>query len=596
LTEAEKQPTTVLAQLGMDSLDRMDVTLEVEQRFGFSTDQSPATLGDLWLLAQGLARQAVAHPAPPAWFALPSGGDQPEIHGETIAEAFVTRALAHPSDMAAADDQAGVLTYGRLLAGSLVLARRFASLPEKNVGLLLPASVAGDMAFLALQLAGKLPVVLNWTTGPANLEHAVRLLGVRHVVTSNRFIDRLEEKLVEAIRNAGAECLCLEEIGAGIGRRERLGALLTVRLRPGRIRSQVPRIAPDQPAVVLFTSGSEKAPKAVPLTHANLLSNQRAGLAVLGLTRKDCVLGFLPAFHSFGLSVTGLLPLLSGLRVVHHPDPTAASTLARKIADYRPTLLAGAPTYVSAILDRAKAKPKQLESLHLIFVGAEKCPPTLADKCRTVAPAAHLLEGYGITECAPVISVNPPSAPRAETVGQPLPGVEVCVVELQDRDPLVLGEELPRGSTGMLLVSGPNVFPGYIGEEKSPFVERAGKRWYVTGDLARIDPDGYLRLEGRLKRFLKVGGEMVSLLELEEPFLERYPATEEGPRVAVEGTETPRRLVLFTTEAISLDDANDLLHKKGLRGIKRIDEVRRVEKIPLMGQGKTDYRSLRTRI
>jgi long-chain-fatty-acid--[acyl-carrier-protein] ligase len=593
LTEEEKQSETVIAQLGMDSLDRMDVTLEVEQRFGFSGEQSPSTLGDLWLLAQGLVKKADARVAPRAWFRQPGEG-KPAIEGETIAAAFVAQALAHPGDVAVADDQAGALTYGRLLAGALTLARRFGGLPGKNVGLLLPASVAGDMALLALQLAGKVPVVLNWTTGPANLAHAAKLLELRHVVTSNQFIDRLEEKAVKALQDAGAQYLCLEEIREGMRRRELLGALLTVRLRPGRVRGQVPKVSPDEPAVVLFTSGSEKAPKAVPLTHGNLLSNQRACLAALGLTRRDAILGFLPLFHSFGLSVTGLLPLLSGIRVVHHPDPTAASTLARKIDVYQPTLLAGTPTFVGAILDRAESRPEQLRSLRYLFVGAERAPESLAAHSRKLVPQAHLLEGYGITECAPVIAVNPPDAPRPGTVGRPLPGVEVCVVEMKGGDPEALGDELPPGERGMLLVHGPNVFPGYLGQEgKPPFVERGGKRWYVTGDLAERDADGYIRLAGRLKRFLKAGGEMISLPALEAPFARSHPTTDEGPRMAVEGTEAPRRIILFTTEPISLQEANDLLHKEGFRGILRFDEVRRLEAIPTLGSGKVDYKALR---
>jgi long-chain-fatty-acid--[acyl-carrier-protein] ligase len=270
----------------------------------------------------------------------------------------------------------------------------------------------------------------------------------------------------------------------------------------------------DARAVILFTSGSEKAPKAVPLTHRNILSNQRGALAVLGATRRDVVLGFLPVFHSFGFTMTGLLPLLAGVRVLHHPDPTDASGLARKIAAYKPTLLVGTPTFVGHILERAR--PGELDSLRLIIVGAEKCPPGLFEKCRQVAPRAQLLEGYGVTECSPVVAVNRPEANRPGTVGQPLPGVDVRVVDVET------GGVLPPGKMGILLVSGPSVFPGYLGEETSPFVERDGKRWYVTGDLAEIDADGFIYFRGRLKRFLKAGGEMISLPALEEPFARLY--------------------------------------------------------------------------
>src|SRR5439155_9150746 len=166
----------------------------------------------------------------------------PAISGTTIAEAFVARALAHPSDVAAADDQTGVITYGRLLAGTLTLSQRFTGLAETDVGLLMPSSVAGDMALLALLLAGKVPVMLNWTTGPANLEHAVKLLKLRHVVTSNQFIDRLEEKVVAAVKTGDTQLICLEDVREGIGRWELLRTLWATRLRPGRVRAQVPKL------------------------------------------------------------------------------------------------------------------------------------------------------------------------------------------------------------------------------------------------------------------------------------------------------------------------------------------------------------------
>jgi long-chain-fatty-acid--[acyl-carrier-protein] ligase len=577
-----QQPETTLEQLGLDSLARMEVTLAVEQRFGFSGSEAPTTLGELWLLAQGLAEQAPPRPAPAAWFRPPTGNEPPEILGETLGEAFVHRALAHPDDVAVADDLAGVLTYRRLLVGVLTLARRFRDVPGSHVGLLLPASAACDTALLALHWAGKVPVMLNWTTGPGGLAHAARAMGLTHVVTSHQFLDRL------GVQVEGTQYVYLEDVRQGIGRWELLRTLLAVRWRPGRIRRQAPRVAPDQPAVVLFTSGSEKAPKAVPLTHGNLLSNQRALLAVMGLTRQDAVLGFLPAFHSFGLTMTGLLPLLAGLRVVHHPDPTAAATLARKVSAYRPTLLGGTPTFVSAIL--ARAQPEQLTSLRLMFVGAEKCPPLLREKCSVSVPGAALLEGYGITECGPVVAANRLQANRPGTVGQALPGVEVCVVDPDTE------EALPAGRMGELWVSSPAVFPGYLAYDgPSPFHTREGKRWYVTGDLADLDAEGFIRIRGRKKRFLKAGGEMISLPALEEPFARRYPPTEDGPRVAVEGVETERgrHIVLFCTEPLGLREANACLLAEGFRGVMRLDEVRVVPTVPVLGTGKTDYKALR---
>jgi long-chain-fatty-acid--[acyl-carrier-protein] ligase len=586
LTEDEQRPETTFDELALDSLDRMELNLRVEQQFGYTGDQVPTTLGELWALAQGLASKGPPRPAPAGWFAPGCGGDGLlEARGGTIPEAFVARALSCRREVAAADDLAGAVTCERLLVGALAMARRFAKLPAANVGLMLPASVASDTAYLALSLAGKLPVILNWTTGPANLAHAARLMGLTHVVTSNAFIDRT------GIQVQGTEYLCLEDLRKDMGKLELLRTLLAVRWLPGRIRRRVPHIPSDRPAVVLFTSGSEKAPKAVPLTHDNILAEMRGGIPVLGLRKSDSMLGFLPMFHSFGLAVTSVLPLLGGMRVVHHPDPTDAGGLARKIAAYKPTLLVGTPTFVSYILERAK--PEDLTSLRLIIVGAEACPPAVRQRCAEMAPGACLLEGYGITECSPVVSANTPTHNRPGTLGRPLPGVEVRVADLQTDEPL------PPGQLGMLWVSGPTVFPGYIGYDgESPFVERDGKRWYVTGDLVKIDEDGYIHFEGRLKRFLKAGGEMISLPALEEPFVRRYPPTKDGPRVAVEGVETGsgRRIVLFTTEAITLREANALLLEEGFHGVMRLDEVRRVDTVPVLGTGKTDYKALRARV
>lgn len=579
----ELKPETMLDSFGLDSLTRSELSQAVEKRFGFTADKVPETVGQLYALAAGMTKREPPKPPTPAWFTPPSS-EEAAVLAESIPEAAVERALACRKDVVCADDMAGVLTYERLLVGALVMAKRFRELPGKNVGLLLPASVACDVALLGLYLADKLPVVLNWTTGPGNLGHAAKLTGLTHVVTSKAFVDRTEVKV------GGTEYVYLEELRKQTGKLELLLTLLEVRWLPGVVRGQTPRPDPDSPAVVLFTSGSEKAPKAVPLTHRNLISNQRGGIETLKVARRDSILGFLPAFHSFGLSVTGLFPILAGLRVVRHPDPTDSFALARKVGLYKPTVLVGTPTFVSYILERAE--PGELASLRLVIVGAEKCPQPVFDRLAKEAPNAQVLEGYGITECAPVVAVNPSGEARRGTVGKPMPGVEVRVVDLESERPL------PQGEMGMLLVSGPTVFPGYLGDAPSPFRDDDGKRWYVTGDLVRQDEDGYLHFSGRLKRFIKAGGEMISLPALEEPFAKLYPPTKDSPRAAVEGIETDggRRVVLFTTEPITLREANDLLQREGFHGVMRLDEVRRVEAIPMLGTGKADYKQLRAQI
>jgi long-chain-fatty-acid--[acyl-carrier-protein] ligase len=254
-------------------------------------------------------------------------------------------------------------------------------------------------------------------------------------------------------------------------------------------------------------------------------------------------------------------------------------------------MVAGTPSFLGFIAERAK--PHDLESLRLVVVGAEKCPPSLFDAFARLAPRAQVLEGYGITECAPVVSVNRPGQVKPGTIGDPLPGVEVCVADLETH------EVLPRGQMGMLLVRGPSVFPGYLGEDApDPFRTIDGRRWYVTGDLAELDPTGAIVFHGRLKRFLKAGGEMISLPALEEPFTRRYPPTDAGSRGAVEGTDAGggRTIVLFTTEPLTLREANAVLLEEGFRGVMRLDEVRQVDTLPVLGTGKTDYKVLRAQL
>jgi long-chain-fatty-acid--[acyl-carrier-protein] ligase len=585
LTPEENRAETTFMDLGLDSLDAMEVTLHVEQRFGFSADTVPATVGQLWAVAEGLAETAPPKPPPAAWFAPPTPPHDLDVPGDTIPAALLTQAFRRPKQVIAADDLAGAITYERLVVGAAVMAHRFRAIAAPNVGLMLPASVAGDLSFLGLQLAGKLPVLLNWTTGPGNLAHAAKLMGLTHVVTSRAFIDRTQ------IEVSGTQYVFLEDVRGGVGKLELLRRLLAVRLFPTATRHRLLKQAaaePDQPAVVLFTSGSEKAPKAVPLTHRNIISNQKAAVHEFKLLRTDSLIGFLPLFHSFGMTVTTLLPLVTGVRVVHHPDPTDAGALVRKIAAYKPTLVAGTPTFIGYILERAK--PGDLDSIRLYVLGAETPPPAVFEKMRKLTPDANVVEGYGITECSPAVAIHRPGHFHPGTLGPPLPDVEVVAVDLET------DEVLPRGKMGMLHVHGPNVFPGYLGHEgPQPFRDIDGKRFYVTGDLGEIDDRGEVVFRGRLKRFLKAGGEMISLPALEEPFAKLYPPTDQGPRVAVEGVETPdgRRIVLFTTEDLGLRDANAVLQKEGFRGVLRLDEVKKLGQLPVLGTGKTDYKVLR---
>ena len=325
---------TQLDRLGLDSLERMDLALQIEDRYGFRSDRVAETLGELWALADGQlsSSDGKIEAPPPAWNVPPSSTDEPAILGDTIGEAFVRRVVKTPDDVSTADRISGVLSYRKLYVAARLMSKRFAALtpslftmrkvangdfnlagetapqadrraqvPGRNaehidcdtVGVLLPGSVAADIVFYGLHLAGKLPVLLNWTTGPANLSHAVKTLNVRYVITSKKLIDRL------GIQIEGTEYVYVEDIRGKIGKLEAAVTMISTYVLPGRMIRRAPRPDVDAPAVVLFTSGSESTPKAVPLTHRNLLVNLRAALKVLQATHKDVLLGFLPPFHGF---------------------------------------------------------------------------------------------------------------------------------------------------------------------------------------------------------------------------------------------------------------------------------------------------------
>lgn len=585
LAPDELQPETRFDAIGLDSLDRMELALTIEQQFGFRSDAVVDTLGGLWALADGKFATAAgpsrAAAAPVAWTKTAGRGER-VVLAHTVAEAFVRRVLAEPDAVAVADATSGVLSARRLLVAATLMARRFAAYPEPHVGVMLPASAAADIVFYALHLAGKVPVMMNWTTGPANLAHGIRVTDTQRIITSRKLVDRL------GIEVDGAAYVFLEEIKQGIGRLEAAAVMLAARVAPGGFLRRLPPQRPDDTAVFLFTSGSESSPKTVPLTHDNLLANVAAGLEVLEADADDSLLGFLPPFHSFGLTGNVLLPVVAGIRSVRHADPTDARGLVRLIESYRPTMLFTTPTFLGYIL--AACSADELTSLRKIITGAERCPESTFAACRRLAPSAVILEGYGITECSPVVAANRIGRVKVGSIGAPVQHVETIVVDPDTHQPLA------EGATGMLLVRGRSIFKGYHRHNgPSPFVEVLGRSWYRTGDLVSADTDGSFTFRGRLKRFLKAAGEMISLPALEEPFQKRFPPDENGPRVAVEGIETPdgRHVVLFTTFDLSLRDAAEVLLADGLRGVMRLDEVRRIERIPVLGTGKTDYTSLR---
>lgn len=578
----------LVADLGMDALAHRELELWIERAYGYpcSDPASLQTVGDVLLAATGAAvslRQGELKPVPHAWFHSPVDLPIEMPEGETITEVFLRQARRNPRRVAVADQTSGVRTYRDLVTAILVLKPVFEQLEGDHVGLMLPASGGAGLLYLALLFAGKTPVLVNWTAGSRSLSQGLDLVGVKHIVTVSTLLNRLDAQGVDltAIRDR----LWLLDVE---GKRIPLSAKLAAALKARVSWSVLEGVKPRDVAAVLFTSGSESQPKAVPLSHGNLLANLRDVAEILRFRKDDRMMGCLPPFHAFGLTTTTILPLVMGIPVVYHPNPTEGRMLSRIISAYHATLLVGTPTFLAGIA--RQAEDRHLESLRWVISGAEKCPEALYATLARRWPGVTVLEGYGITECSPVVSVNREEDPRSGTIGRPLPSVEWALVDLER------GCRVQPGEPGMLLVRGPSIFGGYLNPNAtSPFQTFEGKSWYHTGDLVR-EEDGVLVFAGRLKRFVKLGGEMVSLPAIEEALAQRFVGEEEAePLLAVEATgeELNPDLVLFTVSSIPREEANAAIRAAGLSPLHHIRDVRRLEQIPTLGTGKTDYQALK---
>jgi long-chain-fatty-acid--[acyl-carrier-protein] ligase len=444
-------------------------------------------------------------------------------------------------------------------------------------------------------MANKVPVMLNWTVGGKHLEAVVSLSQLKAVLTSWSFLDRLDNVDLRPIQEI---LVVLEEMKATFSWIQMLTCPLKA-LLPGRILRKcllggaARSLQGDDEAVILFTSGTENMPKGVPLTHRNLLSNMKATLQLIDLYSTDRLLGALPPFHSFGFALTGLLPILAGIRVLYTPNPTDSGLQARMIRRWGITIVCSAPSFLLNIL--RQGRKDVFDHVRLVVAGAEKPTNELYELAPAAAPNSTIWIGYGITECSPVLSVNT-IGDSAHGAGKAIPGVRLRVVDVDD-----YSRTLSAHQSGMILASGPNVFGGYLQKDvQSPFYEREDVRWYVTGDLGFLSEDGYLTITGRLKRFVKIGGEMVSLGAIEAALgsIQLF-AEGEGPQFAVcsKGESEGRpRLVLFATKNLPVTQINSILRQQGFSNLIRIDHVVTVETIPLSGTGKVAYRQLESTI
>ncbi|HJT77153.1 MAG TPA: AMP-binding protein, partial [Gemmataceae bacterium] len=490
------------------------------------------------------------------------------------------------------------LSYGMALAGAMMLVRRLRPLlgAEPMVALWLPSSTGAAVTNIALALLGKTSVNLNYTSSPAAIDSALRQCNVRHVLTSRRFTARLP--LATA---ADVAPIYLEDFADKITKWEQLRTYLTVLLLPGWVLDRwVLRLGGhrmDDLATVIFSSGSTGEPKGVMLTHGNIAANAYSMIQAVGLHASDRALGVLPFFHSFGYTVTLWVPLQMGASLVYYPDPRQAKEIGELCRGHRCTIFLTTPTFLRFCLRRCE--PDDFRTLRLLICGAEKLPPGLAEEFRRrfgILP----LEGYGCTELAPVAATNVPDVEvrgvrqvgnRPGTIGQPVPGVAARVVHPETLKPLPTGEE------GLLLIYGPNVMRGYLGQEGlTRQVVRDG--WYVTGDMARIDKDGFVTITGRLARFAKIGGEMVPLQKIEEELHGILETCEQVCVVTAVPDEKKGERVVVLHLPLPGTDPRQLSERLTGRGLPSLGlpgerDFYLVPEIPVLGTGKLDLKRVK---
>jgi acyl-[acyl-carrier-protein]-phospholipid O-acyltransferase/long-chain-fatty-acid--[acyl-carrier-protein] ligase len=497
-----------------------------------------------------------------------------------VSEAIVATARRRPSAVALQDVSRGKLSYRRLLAAAAALAGRWRELlpagAGPRVGVLLPNSNAVPVTLLSLWAADKVPAIFNFSTGVPTMLACAQLAGVKHIITSRLFLERAKLK-VEPMREAGLEFIYLEDVRAGLTRRRQWGALARTLLDP---RSVVGPQRRESPAVVLFTSGSEGPPKGVELTHGNLLANIGQMVAVKDFMDGDRVFNALPLFHSFGLMGL-LLPLARGMYVFLYPSPLHYRVIPSLLYDLDCTIFFGTNTFLNGYA--RKAHPYDFRSLRMLVGGAEKLQEATANAWGRQF-GARVLEGYGATECSPVVTINTWLNPRYGSAGRFLPGIEYKL------EPV---EGVAEG--GRLWVRGPNVMRGYLNPEPNAKFQAQGG-WYDTGDIARVDEDGFLYILGRLKRFAKVSGEMVSLTAAEEALAGAFPQYGLRFQIAVlsrPDAERGETLVAVSNEPrLQLEEIRAAIRARGLGNLYAPREVQYVREIPKLGTGKINHREL----
>jgi acyl-[acyl-carrier-protein]-phospholipid O-acyltransferase/long-chain-fatty-acid--[acyl-carrier-protein] ligase len=478
------------------------------------------------------------------------------------------------------DIQRNPATYDRLVAGSFILGRKLAKATpgESNVALLLPNSLGCFLAFFGLHAFARTPAMLNFSTGALNMAAACTAAQVSTIVTSRRFIEAGGMEADLELLGRGRKVIYLEDVRASLGPFEKLYGLFAKTFSQWALKSAGAIADPKAPAVILFTSGSEGVPKGVVLSHRNLNANRHQAAARIAFTAQDIMFNALPMFHAFGLTAATLLPVLSGVRTFLYPSPLHYKIIPELCYDTNATVVVGTDTFLMGYA--RNAHPYDFFNVRLVVAGAERVKPETRE-IWIEKFGLRILEGYGATECSPVIAVNTPMHFKSGTVGRILDEIEFRL------EPI---EGIAEG--GRLLVNGPNVMLGYLRADNPGVIEPPPDGWYDTGDIVKIDEHGYLVILGRAKRFCKIAGEMISLSAVEGKLHIACPEHHHAV-VAIPDPKRGEQLVLFTTaENLDRKALLDAMKKVGAGDLMIPKNIVSVKDLPVLGSGKTDYVTL----
>ncbi len=472
------------------------------------------------------------------------------------------------------------LTYSQLFIASYIFSKKIKKYKGSLIGIMLPNSAAAFISVCGTILSGKVPVMINYSTGAiGNCKYAQKKCGFRTIVSSRALMEKLSIPLIKGI-------IFIEDILSTITMVDKVKTAALFKLPTNVLLKMTPQSEEDDNAVILFTSGSEKSPKAVQLTHKNLISNLKAMLKTVNWSTKDKILSALPFFHVFGYNVNLWLPLIFSIKSVSYANPLDYAKIVSIIKEEQITLLISTPSFFSGYLKRSK--PGDLSSIWLAIPGADATPKWLRE-AYLKDHGIKLYEGYGTTETSPVISFNNPDNYKPGSIGKVIPGLKVRICDINT------GEILDKNKEGKIMVKGPAVMKGYFDDIEETML-RVKDGWYDTGDIGLIDDEDYLWHKGRLKRFVKIGGEMVSLVKIESVILEEL----KDDNIECCVTEVPDaikgvRIVVVLNKKIN----EKKLMKKIANRLVPIERPKKFvyfKEFPKMGSGKVDFRAVKERV